>query len=304
MNYEQIGKFIQKKRKEKNLTQKELAQKLNITDKAISKWERGLGCPDVSILELLAKELDVSILEILKGRIIENEIIKVTEVNDYIEETIKYTKQNKIETTNKIITFLIISITLLLLILNIENIISMNKKYEYDFNNETVKEMKLQLNKLKNNIEIIENNQGKFKNDEYEQIKKELKNIKGKINNSKLLQYENKTELTLKDIYIMDDNILVDIYGIRILKELEKYNTNNEELFKDNVMAKIYLNINIHEQIEKAYKYKIIDIPNNLEIPVTTFTNPINLRVMYMKSTISSYLYITEKIIEVGEINE
>lgn len=180
----------------------------------------------------------------------------------------------------------------------------MNKKYEYDFNNETVKEMKLQLNKLKNNIEIIENNQGKFKNDEYEQIKKELKNIKGKINNSKLLQYENKTELTLKDIYIMDDNILVDIYGIRILKELEKYNTNNEELFKDNVMAKIYLNINIHEQIEKAYKYKIIDIPNNLEIPVTTFTNPINLRVMYMKSTISSYLYITEKIIEVGEINE
>ena len=304
MNYEQIGKFIQKKRKEKNLTQKELAQKLNITDKAISKWERGLGCPDVSILELLAKELDVSILEILKGRIIENEIIKVTEVNDYIEETIKYTKQNKIETTNKIITFLIISITLLLLILNIENIISMNKKYEYDFNNETVKEMKLQLNKLKNNIGIIENNQGKFKNDEYEQIKKELKNIKGKINNSKLLQYENKTELTLKDIYIMDDNILVDIYGIRILKELEKYNTNNEELFKDNVMAKIYLNINIHEQIEKAYKYKIIDIPNNLEIPVTTFTNPINLRVMYMKSTISSYLYITEKIIEVGEINE
>ena len=304
MNYEQIGKFIQKKRKEKNLTQKELAQKLNITDKAISKWERGLGCPDVSILELLANELDVSILEILKGRIIENEIIKVTEANDYIEETIKYTKQNKIETTNKIITFLIISITLLLLILNIENITRMNKKYEYDFNNETVKEIKNQLNKLKNNIEIIENNQGKFKNDEYEQIKKELKNIKDKINNSKLLQYENKTELTLKDIYIIDDNILVDIYGIRILKELEKYNTNNEELFKDNVMAKIYLNINIHEQIEKAYKYKIIDIPNNLEIPVTTFTNPINLRVMYMKSTISSYLYITEKIIEVGEINE
>ena len=229
MNYEQIGKFIQKKRKEKNLTQKELAQKLNITDKAISKWERGLGCPDVSILELLANELDVSILEILKGRIIENEIIKVTEANDYIEETIKYTKQNKIETTNKIITFLIISITLLLLILNIENITRMNKKYEYDFNNETVKEIKHQLNKLKNNIEIIENNQGKFKNDEYEQIKKELKNIKGKINNSKLLQYENKTELTLKDIYIIDDNILVDIYGIRILKELEKYNTNNEE---------------------------------------------------------------------------
>ena len=51
MNYERIGKFIQEKRKEKGLTQKELAQKLNITDKAVSKWERGLGCPDVSILK-------------------------------------------------------------------------------------------------------------------------------------------------------------------------------------------------------------------------------------------------------------
>ena len=42
MNYETIGKFIQSKRKEKGLTQKELAEKLGVTDKAVSKWERGL----------------------------------------------------------------------------------------------------------------------------------------------------------------------------------------------------------------------------------------------------------------------
>ena len=89
MNYEKIGDFISKKRKEKNLTQKELALKIGVTDKAVSKWERGLGCPDVSILEMLASVLNVTILEILKGRIIENEIIPVTEANDYIKDTVK-----------------------------------------------------------------------------------------------------------------------------------------------------------------------------------------------------------------------
>lgn len=303
MNYETIGKFIQSKRKEKGLTQKELAEKLGVTDKAVSKWERGLGCPDVSILEILAKELDTSILEILKGRIIEDEIIKVTEANDYVKETINFTKNKTKEIINKIIVFLTISISILLLILNIENIISLNKKYEYDFNNETVIEMKKQLNKLKTNIELIEQNQGNYDDEEYQEITQDLKYIKEKLDNSKILKYEDNIKLTIKDIYIIDDNTILDLYGIKILKELEK-DIEEEQLFKDNIMAKVYLNINAHEQTEKSYKYKIINIPNNMELLYTPFNDPINLRVMYTKSTISTYLYITNKIIEVGEINE
>ena len=61
LNQEKIGRFIAEIRKEKNMTQKELASKIGVTDKAVSKWERGLGCPDVSILELLANTLEVSI---------------------------------------------------------------------------------------------------------------------------------------------------------------------------------------------------------------------------------------------------
>lgn len=57
---EKTGRFICTMRKEKNLTQKELAQSLDVTDKAISKWERGLSCPDISLLIPLAKALDVS----------------------------------------------------------------------------------------------------------------------------------------------------------------------------------------------------------------------------------------------------
>ncbi len=67
MNAEKIGKFISEKRKLKNLTQKELANKLHITDKAISKWERGLSLPDISVLIPLSEILNVSLYDLLKG---------------------------------------------------------------------------------------------------------------------------------------------------------------------------------------------------------------------------------------------
>ena len=178
MNYEKIGKYIQQKRKDKNITQKQLSEKLGVTDKAVSKWERGLGCPDVSILELLAQELDTSIIEILKGRTIQNEIIKITETNDYLKDTIKYTKNQTKKIVNKVLILSTIIISTILLILNIENIISLNKKYEYDFDNETVKEMKNQKNELEKHIEKIENNQGKLTNTQYEEIIKDLKYVK------------------------------------------------------------------------------------------------------------------------------
>ena len=95
MNYEKIGKFISEKRKEKGLTQKDLATLIGVTDKAVSKWERGLGCPDVSILEILSECLNVSILEILKGRKIENEIIKPKDdlINKLYNENISLHKE-------------------------------------------------------------------------------------------------------------------------------------------------------------------------------------------------------------------
>ena len=61
MNQEQIGKFISALRKEKNMTQIELANKLGITDRAISKWENGRGLPDISLFEPLCNELNISI---------------------------------------------------------------------------------------------------------------------------------------------------------------------------------------------------------------------------------------------------
>lgn len=82
MEQEKIGKFIQTLRKEKNLTQAELAEKLNITDRAVSKWERGKSMPDSSIMLKLCEILGISVNELLMGeKIKEEEIRKVTDIN-------------------------------------------------------------------------------------------------------------------------------------------------------------------------------------------------------------------------------
>lgn len=73
MNCEKIGQLLYNLRKEKNMTQKEIADLMNISDKAISKWERGLGCPDVSLLPELSQIFGVNIEELLLGKIQLNE---------------------------------------------------------------------------------------------------------------------------------------------------------------------------------------------------------------------------------------
>jgi len=94
MTNEKIGNFIRQKRKEKNLTQKDLADKLGISDKAISKWERGICCPDISLLKDLSSILDISINELLSGENIETlEKVKTDKV--LLDSVNKYTKIEK-----------------------------------------------------------------------------------------------------------------------------------------------------------------------------------------------------------------
>lgn len=73
MNQEEIGKFIAKCRKGKNLTQAQLAEKLNITDRAVSKWETGKSMPDSSIMLELCEILGITVNELLSGEKIDME---------------------------------------------------------------------------------------------------------------------------------------------------------------------------------------------------------------------------------------
>lgn len=67
MNQTAIGSYILKKRREKNLTQEQLAEKLSVSNKTISKWENGKSMPDYSMIEQLCKELSVTLPELMDG---------------------------------------------------------------------------------------------------------------------------------------------------------------------------------------------------------------------------------------------
>lgn len=74
MDCAKVGRLIFTLRKEKGITQRQLAEKMSISDKTISKWERGMGCPDVSLLPELSDTLGVNIEKILLGELSPNSI--------------------------------------------------------------------------------------------------------------------------------------------------------------------------------------------------------------------------------------
>ena len=67
MDAKRFGTFLALRRREKGMTQAALAEKIHVTDKAVSRWERGVGFPDISTLEPLADALDVSVLELMRA---------------------------------------------------------------------------------------------------------------------------------------------------------------------------------------------------------------------------------------------
>lgn len=116
MDQVKIGRFIAECRKNKKLTQVQLAEKLNITDRAISKWETGKGMPDSSIMLDLCNELNISVNELLSG-----EVIKMEDYNLKAEENLLELKKQKEDSDKnmlklEVIIGLIFTITLLVLV--------------------------------------------------------------------------------------------------------------------------------------------------------------------------------------------
>lgn len=75
MNAEKTGKIIYEARTKKGMTQKELAEAIAVTDKAVCKWEKGHGCPDITLLSQLSKVLEIDIQSILRGELVKNRSI-------------------------------------------------------------------------------------------------------------------------------------------------------------------------------------------------------------------------------------
>jgi len=303
MDNQKIGIFIKTLRKEKGYTQKELAKKLNITDRAISKWERGLGCPDISLLEDLSKILDISILEILKGEKIENNT-KISK-QDLID-SMNLSKNNTLDKikqiTNTITITSVIIFTLIIIITNIKSINILNKKY-------TTKEKEVYYiykdkeyyEEYNKKLNIILNNQGKFTDTDYTLIKTYLNIINNELekqNNQKYIEKNKYSYIDIAQFYI-DHNYIphistnfIDAYAI-----LLNYDTN----ISGNMIRYSKLKDTIEEEIinQLSFIMQPYYITNNL--PYNSYFPNANyfIGLIYEKE-----LMLLNDIIKVGEINE
>ena len=97
-----FGCFVADRRKELKMTQKELAAKIQVTDKAVSKWEWGLGFPDINTIEGLANALDVSILELMKSEK-NTDIVSVSETERAVSNVLNIAEQ-EVESRHRVLT--------------------------------------------------------------------------------------------------------------------------------------------------------------------------------------------------------
>lgn len=115
MNSIEFGRFIAQQRKAVGLTQKELAERLLVTDKAVSRWENGHGYPDIETLENLSKALEVSLVELMHSKKNESDTITIQEANESISSTISINAAAR--RSERRITLILFIVSLLFVIL-------------------------------------------------------------------------------------------------------------------------------------------------------------------------------------------
>lgn len=228
MDYNKIGKFISDRRKEKKLTQNELGEKLYVTGKAISKWERGLSIPDISILENLSKILDVEIEEILHGELgNKNKINIEKEINKIKEEINKANKKNKL----KLIS--IFSIIIIILIYLIFRFIYLGYNIkEVELNHRETKIINLGLPKTSF---LLKENNGSYSFKNFRsahtlnaEIKDYLKELEYRTCNNTIYYYNKEDDFSIIE-YSVKDNILFSTISYHIRNKDYCYTTKLDE---------------------------------------------------------------------------
>lgn len=114
MDAHKFGAFVAGRRRERNMTQADLASKIQVTDKAVSRWERGLGFPDINIIEPLADALEVSVLELMKSERMAANQVTGEEASEAIADTLNVVRlQRRRERRN---AFRILGVTAVIVI--------------------------------------------------------------------------------------------------------------------------------------------------------------------------------------------
>lgn len=121
MDAQKFGTFVAENRKEKNMTQADLAAILKVTDKAISRWERGLGFPDINSIEPLADALGLSVLELMKSEKCDSTEIDNKEAVEIVTTTLDVAKEQRIQERKSYTRVLGITAILVILVLFLDS---------------------------------------------------------------------------------------------------------------------------------------------------------------------------------------
>lgn len=279
------GKYIQKLRQEKNLTQNDLAKKLFISDKAISKWERGLCAPDISLLEKLAEILDTSVIELLRGERLNNNSINKNDALNTINDIKEITTKSNIKKIDKIFMCLLIILILYILLLFINPI--KYQKYKLCFENIKSNE----ITNFENNSKIILNNRGKFNQSEYRKITNWINSIYTVRN----IEYDKNI---MKKQCLSFDEIYELIYTNNAIPIDENIN---------NLLGKYKIqNINYEPFDKETFEQYIYSIYINKNSQNITFdaSNTMKDYIIYIDNLYKNFNTILKELMKAGEIYE
>lgn len=122
MDAKQFGAFVAACRKERSLTQAQLAEKLHVTDKAVSRWERGLGFPDIATIEPLAEALNITITELMRSQKLPETSLTPQESDSLISDTLLLADGQRAAERRAILRVMLISAFILLLLFLIDSL--------------------------------------------------------------------------------------------------------------------------------------------------------------------------------------
>lgn len=239
MDNTKTGQLIATIRKSKSMTQQDIADKLNITSKAVSKWERGLSFPDVGILEKLADILDITVMDLLNGEINAAEIIDVSIAELSVKDAVHLSK-GKISKKKK--TVLFIGVALLLIAITLFVVVIL--QYSPPINEIKKASPNTMGNEAVNN-EIISLLSDMYNNSEYVYIQKQTENTTYPSKNvddemfkhlvELFSEYEWRANRTLTDYTASDIELFIEIYTPDMTRVLTLYGGYDLVLYKDNI---------------------------------------------------------------------
>jgi len=263
MNQEKIGTFIAKMRKNKNMTQENLAEKMGVSINAVSKWERGLSFPDVSLYKKLCKELDISIEELINGEKDNSEAAKTKAIINTIKSKEKTQKRLRIVIAISIIIIILLIIASIILYKNRED--ELSKYYERNYQMTFVARDTEAIMKYRNDGKYPDYYGGMYISDDAYHLIVQI--VKEKIPNNNTRDYYYYNELItlnekIKIEYVPNSyNELENVYNV-----INDYLTNNEipndfnsvgiDVMK-NVVVVNY--VKVTDDIISEFKNKIID---------------------------------------------